>query len=242
MFIHANIFLKKTNNESFIHTVRQRIYRTNLKELVSNICQIFTPQQNKEFKTFYSIYKNTYANAPRNIWIEKIIGISSGGHHIIFETCTSRTRIAFSVQRWATCLDVLLLLGSLRKSGSWCRDTWYTVLIGPQTFTCTPQACVVIPNGRQSFHPYRLWFLYHTLDSLSMLAMSPFLSVCWLFPWLSRLVLVSWPSCSDSGSPCWLSLLASDQVRGKRARLVMSASSLALQAGVLVSYMSWKLL
>lgn len=36
---------------------------------------------------------------------------------------------------------------SLRKSGSWCRDTWSTVLIGPrfvpQILTCAPQACVV---------------------------------------------------------------------------------------------------
>lgn len=45
----------------------------------------------------YSIYKNTYANAPRNILIEKIMGISSGGHHVIFETCTSRE--GFIVQR-----------------------------------------------------------------------------------------------------------------------------------------------
>lgn len=43
------------------------MYRTNLKVSVSNISQIFSQQQNKEFKTAYIIYKNTYANAPRNI-------------------------------------------------------------------------------------------------------------------------------------------------------------------------------
>ncbi|TNN61995.1 hypothetical protein EYF80_027830 [Liparis tanakae] len=46
-----------------------------------------------------------------------------------------------------------------------------------------------------------------------MLATSPFFSACRLFAWSSGpgLLVFSGPSRSDSGSPCWLSRLASDQ-------------------------------
>ena len=75
-----------------------------------------------------------------------------------------------------------------------------------------------------------------TFDSLSMLPISPLHSGCFLSSLLSRSAsFFTFESRWASGRPCWLSLLASDQVRGRRILPLMSDSSLALQLGVVVS-------
>lgn len=172
----------------------------------------------------YTIYKNTYANAPRNIWIEKIMGILLGWRHV-----GSKHARGPHVYVW----------GGFRGEGTQFSVEGCSVYCARcsslcchlQQGSCGPvRSSRVQPSDMDTDRPR------YTLDSLSKLAMSPFLSVCsLLFSSPSRSVLVSWPSCSDSGSPCWLSLLPSDQVRGRRARLATSASSLALQEGVSVS-------
>lgn len=109
------------------------IYSTNLKIVVSNICQIFTLQQTKEFQTFHSIYKNTYANAPRNILIEKIRGISSEGCHIIFETCTCH--------RWFGHMSG----GVSEKTRSSVQGLQVCCALGPllHYLKCSPVLCVI---------------------------------------------------------------------------------------------------
>lgn len=130
----------------------------------------------------------------------------------IFTRQTQETRR--SPKHVRLCTKILDMQTSLQED--WNRKNKRDLAVGE---TATHRLGFSLTAGQSA----RLRSRSYTLDSLSALATSPLRSVR-----ESRR--------SASGArPCWLSLLPMDQVRGRRARPLMSASWRALQAGVLVS-------